>query len=72
MISSIGVMEVLSVFIPTLTFGCVAMAGQFEHLNTQVFDEILLVFCDGDQLRPVRTHPIFMSLLQHRSIHHID
>ena len=38
---------------PTLTFGCVAMAGQFEHLSTQVFDEIFLGFCDGDQLCPL-------------------
>ena len=58
--------------IPTLAFGCVAIAGQFEHLSTQVFDEIFLGFCDGDQLCPVRIHPLWMSLPQHRSIHHID
>ena len=48
--------------IPTLAFGCVAMAGQFEHLSIQVFDKIFLGFCDGDQLRPVRTHPLFICL----------
>ena len=45
--------------IPTLAFGCVAMAGQFEHLSTQVFDEIFLGFCDGDQLY---SHPLFICL----------
>ena len=58
--------------IPTLAFGCVAIAGQFEHLSTHVFGEIFLGFCDGDQLCPVRIHPLGMSLPQHRSIHHID
>ena len=46
---------------PTLAFGCVAMAGQFEHLSIQVFDNIFLGFCDGDQLCPVRTHCLYVS-----------
>ena len=46
--------------IPTLAFGCVSMAGEFEHLSTQVFDEIFLGFCDVDKLCPVRTHPLFI------------
>ena len=64
MISSTGVMEVLSFFIyrpvPTLAFGWVSMAGEFEHLSAQVFDEIFLGFCDVDKLCPVRTHPLFI------------
>ena len=62
MISSTGVMEVLSFFIYPLqmAFGCVSMAGEFEHLRTHVFDEIFLGFCDVDKLCPACTHPLFI------------
>ena len=48
--------------IPTLAFGCVAMAGQFEHLSTQVFDEfsmdsVMVTNC----VRSVLTHCLYVT-----------
>ena len=60
--------------IPTLAFGCVAMAGQFEHFSTQVFDEIFLGFVMVTNIIVSGPYSptVYMSLLQHISIHHID